>query len=100
MNNRTVDEMYGGTQKRKFFSETITAEQARIKTATAAKMKAESELMPVFVAIDDACKNGLFTVNYEGDLSKIALDRLSELGYRYLKSEDQKPIVIKINWEK
>ena len=99
------EEIYGGTQKRKFVAEAMTAEQARIRAATAAKIKAESELMPVFNKIDEACRNGLFSVDYIGELSSPALARLSELGYEFLKigpthpmDEEFAPNGIRISW--
>lgn len=79
------EEMYGGPQKRKFAAEAITAEQARAKAATAAKIKAETELTQVFNLIDEACHKGLFSVDYIGNLSDGALKRLLELGYEYMK---------------
>ena len=101
------DEMYGGMQKRKFVAESMTAEQARARAATAAKIKAESELMPVFNKIDEACRNGLFNVDFIGELSSAALERLSELGYEYMKigpthpmDEEFVPNGIRISWEK
>ena len=79
------DEMYGGMQKRKFVADSMTAEQARARAAAAAKIKAESELMPVFNRIDEACRNGLFSVDFIGTLSESALNRLTELGYTFIK---------------
>ena len=102
-----VNELYGGTQKRKFISETITAEQARVRALSAAKIKAENELMPIFSRIDEACRNGLFSIDYSGNLSVAATDRLSELGYKCSKIESQQAIdedvatnSIRISWEK
>lgn len=99
------DEMYGGMQKRKFVAEAMTAEQARARAATAAKIKAESELLPVFAIIDEACRKGLFTVDYMGDLSEAALNRLTELGYTFIKigpprpmDEEFAPNGIRISW--
>ncbi len=101
------DEMYGGQQKRKFFGEAITAEQARTRTEAYAKVKAETELLPVFNKIDDACKIGLYSVDYTADLSEAALKRLKELGYEYLKigpphpmDEEFAPTGIRISWNK
>ena len=105
MNRNGEDVMYGGMQKRKFVAESMTAEQARARAAAAAKIKTESELMPVFNKIDEACRNGLFTVDYMGDLSVEALKRLTELGYKYMKigpprpmDEEFAPNGIRISW--
>ena len=102
-----VNEMYGGAQKRKFISEAMTAEQARVRALSAAKIKAENELMPIFSRIDEACRNGLFSIDYIGNLSLAATDRLAELGYKCSKIESQQAIDeeiatngIRISWEK
>ena len=101
------NEMYGGAQKRKFVAETMTAEQARARTEAAAKIKAETELLPVFNKIDEACRVGLYSVDYMADLSEAALKRLKELGYEYLKigpphpmDEEFAPTGIRISWNK
>jgi len=101
------EEMYGGPQKRKFIGEAMTAEQARARTEAAAKIKAETELLPIFNKIDEACRIGMYSVDYTGDLSDAALKRLTELGYEYIKigpphpmDEEFSPIGIRISWEK
>lgn len=102
-----IDEMYGGAQKRKFVAETMTAEQARARAEAAAKIKAETELLPVFNKIDEACRVGLYSVDFIGDLSEAALRRLTDLGYEYMRigpphpmDEEFAPTGIRISWQK
>ena len=102
-----IDEMYGGAQKRKFVAETMTAEQARARAEAAAKIKAETELLPVFNKIDEACRVGLYSVDFIGDLSEAALKRLTDLGYEYMRigpphpmDEEFAPTGIRISWQK
>lgn len=101
------DEMWGAGQKRKFVAESMTAEQARIKALSCAKIKTETELIPLFNKIDEACRNGLFETDFIGDLSEQALTRLKELGYTYYKigpshpmDEEFAPNGIRISWRK
>ena len=104
---KNIDEMYGGAQKRKFVAETMTAEQARARAEAAAKIKAETELLPVFNKIDEACRVGLYSVDFIGDLSEAALKRLTDLGYEYMRigpphpmDEEFAPTGIRISWQK
>lgn len=101
------NEMCSGVQRKKFtdLSVVITAKEAREKTETAIRIKDESYLAPVYNKISDACREGLFTVDFIGELSDSAINRLKELGYECKRiglphpmDEEFAPNGVRISW--
>ena len=75
------NELYGGQMPIKH-SVTISADEARERAINSGKIKAEEELKPVFVGIKNASGEGKFQVDYVGELSGFAIERLGALGYK------------------
>ncbi len=78
----SINEFKGLDQRRKFSDKIMTAEEARKKTMSSIKIKTDEELYPIFSEIYDACQNGKLEIEHDGQLSKPAIVRLKELGYK------------------
>ena len=68
---------------RKGFFSVINAEEAKKRADNSSKILVESELKEVYDEVYEAAGRGQYEVNINKILTKEALKRLTELGYKY-----------------
>ena len=93
--------------RRKVYSDigAINASEARERSDSSSKIKIEAELQEVYGDVYDASGRGEYEANVYKSLSNKALERLTELGYKYepigknSMDEGFKQTGFKISWK-
>ena len=73
--------------RKKLFSHDgpLTAKEAFERATSATKIRIEGELASIYTQIYNATGDGLYEIRVDKPLSEGALNRLTELGYKYEK---------------